>query len=334
MIIGEAWGAEEERLGMPFVGASGQLLDELLEEAGLSRRDCHLTNVFNLRPKPKNDISNLCVPKKEDKLKLPPLAPALYLDQQYWPEVQRLFREIEAVRPNLILSLGNTPLWALTQQTGISKVRGTIMGTSLPGPVGFKLLPTFHPAALLREQKLRPVVVMDLMKAKRQAEFPEIRRPKREIWIEPELGTLQLFWDTHLARASEISFDIETAGDQITCIGFAPNKKVALVIPFVDNRKPNGSYWPTPQHEIKAWQFVQRCLAHPARKIAQNGLFDVHWLWRKVGMVPFNFGEDTMLRHHAMQPESQKGLGFLGSIYTDEPAWKLMNKSGGLKRED
>jgi uracil-DNA glycosylase family 4 len=58
MLIGEAWGEQEEREQQPFVGASGWILDGMLSQVGLVRKDCHITNVFNLRPKPSNDIKN------------------------------------------------------------------------------------------------------------------------------------------------------------------------------------------------------------------------------------------------------------------------------------
>lgn len=60
MLVGEAWGEKEEEVQRPFVGASGWFLNQTLAHAGIAREDCYVTNVFNLRPKPKNDIINLC----------------------------------------------------------------------------------------------------------------------------------------------------------------------------------------------------------------------------------------------------------------------------------
>lgn len=338
-IVGEAWGREEAAFHAPFVGASGRLLTELLEEAGIERKECFLTNVFNLQPAPTNDVSNLCVTKADDTLGLPPLHSGTgprYIDAKYWPEVERLYAELQEVKPNIIIACGNTPLWALTMKTGIGKFRGNVAASCEPAPPGLKLLPTYHPAALLRNEKLRAVVIADLMKAKRQSEFPEIRRPKREIWIEPNIMDLEKFFDLYLRDAQKISCDIETAGDQITCVGFAPSPDRAIVVPFTDNRKHDGSYWPTAHQEVMAWEFVRKVLALPCTKLGQNFLYDLNWLWRKMGIICKGDVDDTMLKHHAMQPESDKGLGFLGSIYTDEPAWKTMRGKGffTLKRED
>jgi uracil-DNA glycosylase len=344
-IVGEAWGAEEAQVGLPFVGSSGRLLNQMLEEAGIERQDCFVTNVFNLQPKapfpnPKNlkdnDVRNLCTTKALSKVPMPEMSKGEYLQDQYWPEVVRLYKELADVKPNLVIALGNSAVWALTGTHGIRKIRGTVSQASRGGSgvTGLKLLPTYHPAAVLRDWSMRSVVVADLMKAERQSHFPDIRRPRRELWLEPSISHIKLFYEHYvLKNCSVLSADIETAGaDQITCVGFAPTPERAIVIPFVDNRKPNGSYWPTPELEAEAWGWVARYMLHPEKPeievLGQNFLYDINWLWTLLGITPANFLRDTMLKHHAYNPELEKGLGFLGSVYTDEPAWKTMRGKG------
>jgi hypothetical protein len=75
------------------------------------------------------------------------------------------------------------------------------------------------------------------MKAKRESQFPEIRRPNRQIWIEPSLQDLELFYETYIAGCQRLSVDIETSGTRITCVGFAPSGRIGIVIPFYDPRK-------------------------------------------------------------------------------------------------
>ena len=78
-------------------------------------------------------------------------------------------------------------------------------------------------------------------------------------------------------------------------------------------------------------------LDSPVPKVFQNGLYDIHRLWRGYGLAVRNAEHDTMLLHHALQPESPKGLDYLGSIYTNEAAWKLtvrMKHKGTIKKED
>lgn len=338
-IVGEAWGAEEEAQRVPFVGASGWALNQMLDEAGIHRADCFLTNVFNLRPPGGNDVANLCTDKANGVSSLGPVTLGKYLNYRYLPELDRLRQEITGLRPNIIIALGNTATWAILGTSGISRIRGTVTNGARPGFESSKVLPTFHPAAVLRDWSLRPVTVLDLAKASREAAFPEIRRPERTVYIEPSLEDLEWYFEKHLRNAPIISFDIETAGDQITCIGFAGGPTSAIVIPFRDIRRHNqpgymGSYWATHEAEVLAWRFVRRVLNTATPKVAQNGLYDVNFLWTRYGIPVNNFEDDSMLLHHALQPESLKGLGFLGSVYTNESSWKLMNRRDPtVKRE-
>lgn len=325
-LIGEAWGAEEEKARTPFVGASGHELTRMLSEAGIHRADCFLTNVFNLRPE-NNDIENLCGDKAGALVGYPALRPGKFVRQAYSTELDRLRRELLGVRPNITVLLGNTPAWALLGTSGITKIRGAVTTSTLTVP-GLKVLPTFHPAAILREWSNRAVTVLDLAKTRREMEYPDVRRPQRTVYLEPTLEDLEWFFNEHLVHSSSISFDIETSGNQITCIGFAPGPDAALVIPFVDPRRAAHSYWPDQGSELRAWDFVRKVLSLPQPKIAQNGLYDIHFLWRGYGIPVVNASEDTMLLHHSLQPESQKGLGFLGSVYTNEQAWKLLGRKG------
>jgi len=326
-LVGEAWGAEEETLRLPFVGPSGYCLNKMLEEAGIRRADCFVTNTLNLRP-PNNDIEALCAKKNEVRHDLPPLKQGKYLRDEFLPELDRLYAELKEVRPIIIVALGNTASWALLGDPRISKIRGTIA----PSPYG-KVLPTYHPAAVLRGWDLRPTVVFDLRKALRESEFPEVRRPAREIWIEPTLDDMEYFYERHLVSAERIAFDIETAFRTITCIGFSSSPHRAIVVPFFDPRR-GGNYWPTSGDEIRAWDWVRKVLGLHVPKVTQNGIYDVTYLWREHGYFPAKWTDDTMLLHHALYPEAQKGLGYLGSIYTNEPAWKTMRPKGTLKRGD
>ena len=332
-IVGEAWGEQEERLRLPFVGPAGYLLNQLLDEAGIRRADCLVTNVFNLRPGPRNEIEFLCVSKALDSSGLPPIRAGKYLDAKYLPELDRLRDELVAFSPNVVVALGGTATWALLHDPRISKIRGTAAQSIW----GHKVLPTYHPAAVMRQWDLRPVAVMDLYKAFREMEFPEIRRPKRTIWIEPTIEDIYEFRENHIRGASLLSVDIETAGNQITNIGFAPSSTLALNIPFVDFRKPGRNYWPNKEDEIRAWRIIKDICESPTPpKLFQNGLYDISFLWRGYGIAVRGAQHDTMLLHHALQPESLKSLGFLGSLYTDEGNWKAMRTRGKttIKRDD
>ncbi len=362
MLVGEAWGANEAKTKTPFVGASGIELLRMLSEAGiiiltsedlnfirryydLSDPACidaiwqmhpevYRTNVFSLHPFA-NDIGSLCGPKAEGVRGYPPLLKSKFLRREYIHELERLADEILEVNPNLILCLGNTPLWALAGITGISKHRGTTRLSSHTA-TGYKLLPTYHPAAVIRQWELRPTTVIDLMKARREAEFPEIRRPKREIWIEPEIADIERFINEHITGHTQLAVDIETAGNRVTCLGLSPRPELALVIPFDDPRRKGRNYWPSQDAECKAWHLIRHILGDPSiSKSFQNGLYDIAFLWRSVGIRVYGAEHDTMLLHHALQPESLKSLGYLGSVYCDEGAWKQeRGKATTIKRDE
>ncbi len=152
MLIGEAPGAEETRLLRPFVGKAGKNLDEFLFVLALRRKDIYITNVVKFRPykvSEKGTLSNR-PPEKEE------LAAML-------PHLQR---EIEAVAPRVVVTLGNVPLKSL---------HGTnaTIGTCHAMPTGahalshkFLLFPLYHPASIIYNRALKSVYDKDLKKLK------------------------------------------------------------------------------------------------------------------------------------------------------------------------
>ena len=278
-VVGEAWGEQEEKSRTPFVGSAGYALTQMLDEAGILRSDIFLTNVFNLRP-PGSKIEAFCGGKETAIAGYPVLVKGKHVRAEFIPELERLGDELININPNIIIALGNTASWALLGRTSISKYRGTTE-LSTHTAKGYKVLATYHPAAVIRQWELRPVTILDLMKAKRESEFPEIRRPKREIWIEPTLEDLYEFSQRYIHRDTLLSVDIETAGNQITCVGFAVSGQIAIVVPIADSRRHSGSYWKSERDEREAWQYIRNILEdNRTRKLFQNGLYDIAFLWR------------------------------------------------------
>jgi uracil-DNA glycosylase len=127
MFVGEGPGADEDATGRPFVGRAGQLLTKMIEAIDLKREDVYIANVVKSRPPgnraPEADEVKACIPF--------------------------LFRQIEAIRPKLIVALGNPAMQALLDtKIGITKMRGQLQ--DYPRVSAIKVLPTFHPAYLLR----------------------------------------------------------------------------------------------------------------------------------------------------------------------------------------
>ncbi len=144
MFIGEGPGREEDESGIPFVGAAGRLLNELLEEAGIRRKDVYICNVVKCRP-PQNrdpfpDEAEACLP--------------------------HLRAQVALVRPKVIVCLGKVAArYVYDRNIKISQQRGQVRQVK-----GFYIVPTYHPAALLRNECWINDFVADLITAKRLLE--------------------------------------------------------------------------------------------------------------------------------------------------------------------
>jgi uracil-DNA glycosylase len=137
MIIGEAPGFHENETGIPFVGGSGQFMDELLKGVGLQREDIFIGNVVKCRP-----------PSNRD-----PLADELAACDTY------LERQIAAINPKVIITLGRFSMARFLPNAKISEIHGQAMSVR-----GRLVVPMYHPAAALHQRSLRPILVADFAK--------------------------------------------------------------------------------------------------------------------------------------------------------------------------
>ena len=152
MFIGEGPGFKEDHEGKPFIGRSGQLLDKIMASIGLSRQTVYIANIVKCHP-----MKNPKDPESHGNDRAP--SPEEMAACRGWLEAQ-----IRAIKPKVIVTLGAVPARALLDdQTPITKIRGQWRtyepGGGLP-PI--KLLPTFHPAALLRNPDLKRDVWTDM----------------------------------------------------------------------------------------------------------------------------------------------------------------------------
>ena len=134
MLVGEAPGASEDRTGRPFVGNAGKLLDRLLAEAGLERGDVFITNVVKARPPGNRD------PRADEVAHHLP-----------WLEAQ-----LEVIEPKLLVPLGRHALARFAPDAKITEAHGRVLERD-----GRTLFPMFHPAAALRNPKLRETLHED-----------------------------------------------------------------------------------------------------------------------------------------------------------------------------
>ena len=136
MFVGEAPGADEDVQGVPFVGRAGQLLTKIIEAIGLTREDVYIANVIKCRPpqnrNPEPDEIETCEPF--------------------------LFQQIDVIKPKVIVALGKFAAQTLLRsEEPISRLRGRVFDYR-----GSKLLPTFHPAYLLRNPSSKREVREDM----------------------------------------------------------------------------------------------------------------------------------------------------------------------------
>lgn len=338
VLLGEAPGAEEEKAGQPFVGPSGNLLrHHLLPMAGLDFSTWHVTNVFSQRP-PNNDLKEWTANKTElKKLGLPSRGSPIskrYLLPQYWTQVETTEQLLLELKPSLIVALGAKAQWLLTGDDRIGTFRGNFFQTRF-GPA----LSTFHPAAILREYKMLPVSVMDLIKVKHwlQGTLPPPLR--RKLWVNPSWTEMEYVYSKFRAQpAIRLGADIETSPStgQITTISFCSPLE-GICIPLWDRYAGAGkeSVHATPKDEVRAWRWIQKFALLPNPKVLQNGLYDMQYLLD--APIPIYLAgkiDDTAIMQHAYQPELRKDLGSLASFYLNEPSWKQMRTSAKDAKAD
>lgn len=312
MLVGEAPGETEEEKLIPFVGASGMELNRILHEAGIMRSECYVTNVVPFRP-PNNDLSAWMYTKKTNI----PKDFVLYRDRWVDPRIaegaKALSIQINEVKPNVIVAFGNTALWALTGKWGINKWRGSMLFTDslachlVPGGspegtlVGRKVIPTIHPAAVLREWSYRAAVKHDLRRAQKFISGEGYPRPAWRFRIRPSYETVQRTFDEieqlFAIGPVRISFDLETRSGHIACAGLSWSLHDAICIPFMVAGKRDG-YW-SEAEEVQIVYRLSKILRHPhARVIGQNILYDSQYTYRHWRFIPRVY-QDTMISQHS-----------------------------------
>lgn len=338
MIVGEAWGQREQQYGEPFVGQSGEELTKMLAEAGIARNQCFLTNVINERP-PGNEMWRFFKPTQEAKKAGALEIRGLFPEFNVLCGLDLLREQIRLVQPKLIIAFGNYALWALTEDsfsignnkkrkvpTGITSWRGSQLFTS-PDMGNIPLLPTYHPAAIMRKWEWRSVAVHDLRSRASRFMQNELEwsPPPYNFRIRPSLEqaceTLDMLIreaDKHNLSASKdkliLAVDLETWQAHIACIGIAWTKYDAICIPimWVEN---DAGYW-LEDCELIIVRRIRELLTHPnVRIVGQNFLYDAQYLafW---GIFPKMY-MDTMLAQHLCWPGTPKGLDYISSLYCD-----------------
>jgi len=305
MIVGEAPFGEDMLKREMFVSAGGRELTNMLHEVGIIRTECYLTTVFKTQP-PANDVGHFFSDKKCTKVKA-----------EFLPSLDELAREVAEVNPTVILALGNTALFALTGLTSVSKWRGSLLRT-LPQFGSRKLVPTYHPAAIMRMWEWRPISTRDMARALHASKTTDWPLNEKQYYVRPSFATASGLLTQLLLRAEEgpmkLSCDIETRARQIACIGIAWSTTEALCIPYMAVRGVKGSYWSF-EEEFALRSKLRVLLTHPnVRVIGQNFAYDAQYIALQDGYIP-NLYFDTMVMQHTLFSSMKKSLDFLASMY-------------------
>jgi len=258
--------------------------------------------------------------------------------------------KIKRLRPRVVVCLGEEPLRAVTNKHGIKQWRGTRIEA-----YGTKVIATYHPANVLRAYTHRVIVEMDLRKAKREAEGFIYTKP--DILIAPSLEDVLSWCQSAAVCKARVSFDIETIGKHVRCIGFAqrPCSGIrAICIPFMRmvastqasfSVLGNGivksgglndvNYWSAKDEELVLEAIASVLEDGAIEKVGQNSIhFDAPIIRDEFGIAIKNHKMDTMHAWHVLYPslgmepgvgkqENEKsgkiGLKFISSIVTDHP---------------
>lgn len=328
MLVGEAWGEWEEKEGKPFVGPSGSELNRMLHEVGILRSECYTTNLINARP-PDNYMGAWVAEKKsaitpkhvrlKDKMVLP------WVAEGY----RQLLAEIQLVQPNIIVAFGNYALWALTDKWGIMNWRGS----HLQMPEGPKVIPTIHPASVLREWSQRAAVISDLRRVAREMHDREYSPPAWRFQVRPNFGqVMDELASLHYALESGSTYwfdlDIETRAGHIECISVSWSRLDALCVPIMNYDGSDG-YW-SADEEAEIVYALYKLFTHPnARCRAQNGLYDLQYIERDWLHMP-RVHQDTMISQHSLFSDQPKALHYQASLYAK---WYIYWKGEGKKAD-
>lgn len=281
VIVGEAPGDTEVLQGKPFVGRAGQLLDKVLQEAGIDREKCYITNAVLCRP----------IPHRA------PKAAELKCCRE------RLLREVRQRLPRVVLALGNAAAYAFLGKVNISNVHGTVNWCT---EINAYVVPTYHPAAVLRTPSYYIDVIRDVKKAARLLQSPVVvDNSIQYVTLHSYDDVLELV--NRLQTINEVAIDVETASNgRVLCIGLSWKEGTAVVVTQQALKDP------------RVVPLLDKALASKIL-IGHNLKYDIQVLWRN-GFTTPQVGVDTMLMNYTVDERPGKhGLKQLVRRYLNAP---------------
>ena len=322
MAIGEAPGKNENEQGIPFVGASGEILNECFRKAGIRRNEVYVTNVCKYQP-PLNDLNKLHL-----------------IDVSLEQQAEWMWEnEIRKLRPKCILAVGDTALEYTCGVTGILNYRGSIL-TAKDGIT--KVVPTVHPAALFNrydygqqkgglEYTYLKLIEHDVQRAVDESKTRAISLPDRQIDICHNSLDLHRFFEKYKSL-DKATVDIESINCVPVCIGFAFNRNHALSIPLL-RQIGNNRLTDMGSNEInECWRTIDTQLRR-LKLVGQNFKYDEFKL-NLIGFECPNVFSDTLIKTRVLFPElPDKRLHVQSSLWTREPYYKEEGKEFKLGKQ-
>src|SRR5215203_1955320 len=307
MILGDAPTYKDTASGRAF--SDSKELNQLLQDSGIKRDNCWLTTV-----------SKFEVPPNTGKKRIPFPIRAKNAGVDIDKQLAELQEEINGLKPNCILALGGTPLWALSGKYKIGDYRGSIMFG-----MGRKFVSTYNPAHLswhatdieFKGYWNRQIMAFDMRRALAQSQFPELILPNRTLEVCRTSHQLAEFRARYKGRI-RMAADIEANGTCIpVCVGLAFNKHHGMTVPLWNTE--GISNIPTADL-VQCWLILAEML-YENEIIGQNFNYDRDKL-KRLGFIIRKLASDVMLKGFAINPELPVNLAFLISLFTEEPFYK------------
>ena len=312
--------------------------DRMFSEAGGNRTQSFVTALIREQVQGQNFDVQVAKAKREITPEHTPLHDR-YVKRCVVDGLARLERDIDLVKPKVILALGNGVLFALTGKWGIKSWRSSILEYTSPGGHKCHVIPTYPTSYILGVWKDRNVAISDMRKAWTLAHNGrEIVAPAYDFIIEPSFAQAAKTLNSLLGRVerapTKLSVDVETRGGHLACTGIAWSTTEAICIPHlraVVGEMPGWEarihYW-REEEEAFLTHLLFRLLTPPnAQVVGQNFIYDAQYFFRHLHFIP-NFIRDTMWSQHCMFSSMQKGLDFLSSLYSSHHVyWKDESKN-------
>jgi len=342
LIVGEAPGREEDKVGKPFVGPSGKMLEEVLAEAGIPLSECRITNAVR------------CFPMDDDGAGRPPEKDEAAACRGY------LIEEIKHVRPKIIVGMGKIAATAITGSKTLKPVRGLRVDAVIDEAEGYTVptVCTFHPAYYLRSKnpEIRGAIINDLKYARAIYEPDSIEHRTTHYKLIDTIARLRglvdkllRLWKADELQLGAIGVDVESAGGrgEKTKTGKVTGKKVvpigasmfdpesrlislqlawargrAALIP-INHLGYTDHEFSSPAGAAVLQQELKRLLESGIPLAGSNFSFDYKYILTKLGIRPLNIVFDAMHANHCCYGGANpSNLDYMATAYLGFPPYK------------